>query len=297
MQRVVISLARIVPLMQIHNQTDCYAEVMMKTGNRLFSLATVTALILLAAVTVCGDTIRLKNGSIIKGKVISFNQQEFTVILDLGSSTRRSATRMTIAVDDVESIEFDGAEAAQSSGSSASAAQPPAGKYGEAQRESSAPVRTSTPPPDPTPETSSAPTAATPEPAGQTAPGGSTVTGATIEKTVSVPATADWTSTEIRVQRGQRISITASGEVDLGGGQRSTPGGISTPDTRKLIQGKPTGALIAVVGDDNDDFVFIGRSGEFTAAHSGILFLSVNEGNLKDNAGAYLARVKILGNK
>lgn len=267
----------------------------MKTRTRLSALMMFTSLILLTAAMALGDTIRLKNGSVIKGKVVSFNQQEFTVILDLGSSSRRSATRMTIAAEDVESIEFEGAETPVSQSPPSSGSQ--AGKYGEAPREHTSVAR-NVPPPDssPTPETSPAPTPASPEPVSQP-PGGGPTNGIAIEKTVSVPATADWTSTEIRVQRGQRISISANGEVDLGNGTRSTPGGVGSPDTRKLIQSKPTGALIAVVGDDNDDFVFIGRSGEFTAAHNGILFLSVNEGNLKDNAGAYLARVKVIPGK
>jgi hypothetical protein len=55
----------------------------------------------------------------------------------------------------------------------------------------------------------------------------------------------------------------------------------------------PTGGLIAVIGDDNDNFIFIGKTGEFVAQRSGRLFLSVNEGNLKDNAGTFSARVEI----
>jgi hypothetical protein len=117
------------------------------------------------------------------------------------------------------------------------------------------------------------------------------------EKTVSVAAAADWTSTEIRVQRGQRIVVSASGEVDLGDNQRSGPDGISLTDSRKLVAARPTGALIAVVGDDNDDFIFVGKATEFVAPHNGILFLSVNEGNLKDNTGAFVARVRVLSGK
>ena len=103
--------------------------------------------------------------------------------------------------------------------------------------------------------------------------------------------------TEIRVQRGQRIVITASGEVDLGDNQRAGPDGISLTDSRKLVAARPTGALIAVVGDDNDDFVFVGSATAFVATHNGILFLSVNEGNLKDNTGAFVARVKVLSGR
>ncbi|HKC86672.1 MAG TPA: hypothetical protein VKG02_11890, partial [Blastocatellia bacterium] len=69
------------------------------------------------------------------------------------------------------------------------------------------------------------------------------------------------------------------------------------PDNRKLIASRPTGALIAVVGDDNDDFVFVGKATEFTSPHNGILFLSVNEGNLKDNAGAFVARIRVLSGR
>jgi hypothetical protein len=117
------------------------------------------------------------------------------------------------------------------------------------------------------------------------------------EKTVSVASGADWTSTDIRVQRGQRIVITAVGEIDLGDGKRTGPEGLSLADKDKLMADQPTGALIAVIGDDNNDFAFVGQSTEFVAKHNGILFLSVNEGNLKDNNGAYVARVKVLSNR
>jgi hypothetical protein len=50
---------------------------------------------------------------------------------------------------------------------------------------------------------------------------------------------------------------------------------------------QPTGGLIAVIGDDNDDFIFIGTNRDFVAQRDGVLFLGVNEGNLSDNAGAY----------
>ena len=48
-----------------------------------------------------------------------------------------------------------------------------------------------------------------------------------------------------------------------------------------------TGALIAVIGDDNDDFILIGRSKDFVAQRDGVLFLGVNEGNLSDNSGNF----------
>jgi hypothetical protein len=59
------------------------------------------------------------------------------------------------------------------------------------------------------------------------------------------------------------------------------------PDNEKLMRSYPTGALIAVIGDDNDDFIFVGGRREFIAQRDGVLFLGVNEGNLSDNTGAY----------
>lgn len=53
------------------------------------------------------------------------------------------------------------------------------------------------------------------------------------------------------------------------------------------MRNKPTGALIAVIGDDNDKFILIGSATDFYAPHDGRLFLGVNEGNLDDNSGAY----------
>ncbi len=53
------------------------------------------------------------------------------------------------------------------------------------------------------------------------------------------------------------------------------------------MRNEATGGLIAVIGDDNDDFIFLGSHREFTATRDGVLFLGVNEGNLNDNTGAY----------
>ncbi len=117
------------------------------------------------------------------------------------------------------------------------------------------------------------------------------------EKDVRVAAAADWTSSDIRVMKGQRLFVTAEGEVDLGNDKKSGPAGIPVSDTRKLMTNRPTGSLIAVIGDDNDNFIYIGRSAEFTAAHNGVLFLSINEGELKDNTGSYRAKVKVVAAK
>jgi hypothetical protein len=100
--------------------------------------------------------------------------------------------------------------------------------------------------------------------------------------------TNGWTNTGLVVRRGQRLRLTATGNVNMGAGRVSTPAGVRTlSDRDKLMKDEPTGALIAVIGDDNDDFILIGRSREFVAQRDGVLFLGVNEGNLNDNTGAF----------
>lgn len=239
--------------------------------------------------TAQADTIRLKDGSVLRGKVISYLQRKFTIVVYIGGAQ----SQHIVPVDDIESVEFDGAGTV--------ARIEPQGGF-TATPETAAPAIRDSQPRDSQSATQPADSIQADPPAGAvptpTAPEPDTgVVSAIAEKTVSVAAAADWTSTEIRVQRGQRLVISATGEVELGDGNRSGPDGIVSQDARKLITSKPTGGLIAVVGDDNDDFIYIGRSSEFVAKHNGILFLSVNEGNLKDNAGAYVARVRVLSNR
>ena len=255
-------------------------------------------LILMACVSFgLADTIKLKNGSVIKGKVVGYSQGEFTVILDLGTSSRKSSTRMIIAAEDIEAIEFDG-----STGSSVSMSADPPRDTTALKRPNTPvrePVRESEPPPVTERETSppprSTPEVNTSAPSDRTS--GTSLLPLIAEKETRVAAAADWTNSSLRVQKGQRIVISATGEVDLGKGKRTGPGGIELADPGKLLEDRPTGALIAVIGDDNNDFILIGRQTEFTAEHTGFLYLSVNERDLKDNGGSYVARIKVLGNK
>ena len=110
----------------------------------------------------------------------------------------------------------------------------------------------------------------------------------------------DWTSTGLIVKRGDHIRITATGNVtiDPSSGRTAGPEGASDiTDAKKLMPDQPTGALIGVIGADNDDFIFIGRSNEFTATRDGLLFLSVNEGTLSDNTGTFRATIEIQARK
>ncbi|HKQ90744.1 MAG TPA: hypothetical protein VJZ77_08680 [Blastocatellia bacterium] len=246
----------------------------------------VSLIICLAAVSLIGssslaDTVKLRDGSVLKGKVVSYTQRKFTIEVYIGGAI----SQHVVPVEEVESVEFD-----QSGQGAISRAEPSRAEPTGASQPTEAPPRSGIPR-DPAPEV------ATPEPGPPPGADNGGSLAVIAEKTVSVAAAADWTSTEIRLQRGQRIVITATGEVDLGDSQRTGPDGISLTDSRKLVAARPTGSLIAVIGDDNDDFIFVGSAIAFVAPHNGILFLSVNEGNLKDNTGAFVARVKVLSGR
>ncbi|HSK74487.1 MAG TPA: LecA/PA-IL family lectin, partial [Pyrinomonadaceae bacterium] len=103
-----------------------------------------------------------------------------------------------------------------------------------------------------------------------------------------------WTNSGWVVRKGQKIRISSSGRVSLGSGRFTTSAGISSlPDNDKLVKNGATGALIAVIGDDNNDFILVGEQREFIAERDGALFLGVNEGNLNDNSGAFSVTIEI----
>ncbi|MER3428721.1 MAG: hypothetical protein C4334_11610 [Pyrinomonas sp.] len=223
--------------------------------------------IALAMPTVLADTIRLKDGTVIRGQVIGFRDQQFVVLV--GGGARGRMSRMMLYMEDVDSIEFDSAQNAADVTSGSTAAPPTA------------------PPAQPTRTASTAP-----QPVASSTP---TRAGSAANNWIrlNVKVSADnrangWTNSGLVVRRGQLLRITATGQVSLGNNVFSSPAGIPTlPDRDKLMRDEPTGALIAVIGDDNDDFIFIGRQREFRAQRDGVLFLGVNEGNLNDNSGFF----------
>lgn len=255
-----------------------------------------TVIVVLLTTTVYADTIKMKDGSVYKGKVTGYSQRKFTITIYVGSSS----SQHVIPVDEIESVEFDSSDTGAPRALTnpiGTEANPP---RGEKPRVESQPHQQPIVRPDPalSAEAKDALIQGAAKPASTntseiTPSVSGEIAGLLADKTISIAAAADWTSTEVRVQRGQRVVIAATGEVDLGNNQRATPNGITLNDSRKLMLNRPTGALIAVVGDDNDDFIFLGANGEFTATHSGVLFLSVNEGNLKDNNGSFIAKVKV----
>src|SRR5690242_14546469 len=242
-------------------------SIMSKTFRLLLALA----LALSTAMPLLADTIRLKDGSVIRGQVIGFKDQQFTILIGGNAKGRRGQT--TVYVEDVESIEFDstsGGAVSQTDGSTASVS----------------PVSRPTPAPQNTQPDSSSSSARIGD---APPPLSSNPTFFTIKVSVRADnANNGWTNSGLVVRKGQRLRISASGRVSLGRGRFSTPVGLATiSDNEKLMRNEPTGALIAVIGDDNDDFILIGPRRDFVAQRDGVLFLGVNEGDLADTTGTY----------
>jgi hypothetical protein len=295
------------------------------------------------------DTIHLKNGSVLKGKVASFADDQFIVMLDTGSG--RYLSRAMVYVGDVARIEFEGAPAGSAEGAMRDAPPVRPSETNSTRPSDAVPVRDTptearetarptvlpdlprnTQPERPTrnPETTEAQPTAQPDvtpaekpaeskstkpfdrttdadkpaanppadqpPAETERPTARKLTGQVRSATIDVIGKRDWTSTGLIVKRGDRIRINASGAVTLDPASGRTTGPEGTTDItdgKKLMGEQPTGALIGVIGADNDDFIFIGKSSEFTATRDGLLFLSVNEGNLGDNVGSFKALIEV----
>ena len=274
---------------------------------KVFRLFAVPALVFALGAAALGDTIRMKDGQVIRGQIVGFRDQQFTVLI--GSSrggTRRS--RMTLNMEDVESIEFDNADGADASNTAdTSTSNPPVDN-----------TRTQ-PAPQPTPRREEPRQTAGPRPPvlgndTGTSPNTTRTNPTSTPTTTPTPARgggespffpvrvrvrADnaangWTDSGLMIRKGQRLRISATGRVSLGEGRFSTPTGLPrVVDTEKLMRNENTGTLIAVIGDDNDEFIPIGANREFYAPRDGRLFLGVNEGKLEDNTGSYDALIEV----
>jgi hypothetical protein len=117
----------------------------------------------------------------------------------------------------------------------------------------------------------------------------------------TVPGSQAWTDTGIALHTGDRVSITASGEVLVGPANGGSPAGdpTCTPATNFPTQSAqfpapslPCWSLIARVGSGAP--VEVGTATQITAA-SGTLYLGVNAGSFPANAGSWAADITVGG--
>jgi hypothetical protein len=235
------------------------------------------------------DTIRLKDGSIIKGRIISFASGKFIIAIGEGSRLKQ----LTYLASEIESITFD-----------APSDKPVLTAPNRKSNNNANIVNVSTTDPprvvvtDNTNRTNSTDTTTPVNKPDQPviARGNGKIQPITWTVKVLADNTSNgWTNSGWVLKKGQKIRITGEGKVSLGKGNTCTSAGLSDlQDDQKLLKNVPTGALIAVIGDDNNDFIYVGEEREFTATRDGALFLGINEGNLDDNSGSFNVKVEIL---
>lgn len=297
----------------------------MHLQSKFFRLISIFTIILSLTVFTFADTLRLKDGSVIKGKIIGFENNQFIILIGSGERKRQ----LKFFADEVLSVKFDSngldsntvptytnienkTNIPPDTTSSTDKIVPkipdqdtPKKPSYEETKEGNTTIITvgSAPktndsntdnPPPPADNNTTADSDIVPSiPATKPKPEGPKPIRVSV-KVLADETTNGWTNTGWVVRKGQRIRIISSGRVSLGDGRYSSADGISTlPDENKLIKDKPTGSLIGVIGDDNNDFIFIGADKEFVAERDGALFLGVNEGNLSDNTGSFEVTIEI----
>ncbi|HKP68549.1 MAG TPA: LecA/PA-IL family lectin [Pyrinomonadaceae bacterium] len=282
-------------------------------------------MVVILGVSTFADTLWLKDGSRIKGKIVSFADGKFTVAVGQGPKKRR----MTFTADQVQAIVFetpvDNPTLATNGQPSRSTADPvdnqpqrsttypttqpqrsttypnsqPRSNNNTTQRsgQSDTTIITDDGVQDTTTSTGTSAKIIRPNTTPSNPPTRKVTYSKPVELSIKVHAdnTANgWTNSGWIVKKGQRIRVSGTGEVSIGKGKTTGPSGLyDVDDSDKLLKSVPTGALIAVIGDDNNDFIYIGSEREFTASRDGALFLGLNEGNLNDNSGSYEVKIEI----
>src|SRR5437588_1665975 len=208
------SLRAQLPVSNIEN--PCWRVIMKK-----FLVRPVIAFALMVGIVlpVLADTIRLKDGSVIRGQIVSFKNEQFTIMVGSGARGRKS--RITVYMEDVDSIEFDSAGNASgptddtSGNTSQPTYQPP---YQQPTNNQPTNNQPSYQPPT-NAQTNNPPTSSNP----------------TFFQ-VNVRERADnwsngWTNMGLVVRRRQRLRISASGRVSLGNNRSATADGLpNIPD-------------------------------------------------------------------
>jgi hypothetical protein len=114
---------------------------------------------------------------------------------------------------------------------------------------------------------------------------------------VVVSGRQQWTPTGLHVQKGQVVTLSTTGEVQLSGDAND----VATPDgakSQRMVARAPiprtfAGALIGRVGNDRP--FGIGTQTSITMPASGQLFLGINDDSPNDNQGEFRVEIKTAG--
>jgi len=111
-------------------------------------------------------------------------------------------------------------------------------------------------------------------------------------KDVQVGLESNWVDSGVFVRRGEKVQISATGVVTAGRA-RISPDGLRSTDPTAPLPNAAEGELIGAIGNDSRAPVMeLGSNREFTADHSGRLFLTLNRGSYADARGAFNVQIK-----
>jgi hypothetical protein len=111
-------------------------------------------------------------------------------------------------------------------------------------------------------------------------------------RVVTVPGDAPWTRTGVELDQGQRLTLSADGEVTLAQGVVAGPDGTDAPQGAiPVVSGAEPGGLVASIG--NGEPFAVGRGATLTAPSGGELQLRVNDQEYGDNTGHFAVRVRV----
>ena len=116
--------------------------------------------------------------------------------------------------------------------------------------------------------------------------------GTTAGGTITVPGNQDWVSTNVSVNRGERVNFTASGQVKYGPNrdhQASVAGQRLQRNPNAPVPNAPLGSLVGRI-DDGPAF-YIGSTKTVTMPGEGTLYLRVNDDIVDDNSGTFQVRI------
>ncbi len=111
--------------------------------------------------------------------------------------------------------------------------------------------------------------------------------------THAIYAYRQWQSTGLKLNAGDRFTITARGEWSYSPvvGLTGPEGGLSAPSYYPLPYARG-GALIGKVGEDGEPF-YVGRRTTSAAVEAGLLYLRINDDLLGDNQGQLRLEIRI----
>lgn len=118
-------------------------------------------------------------------------------------------------------------------------------------------------------------------------------------RTVAIPSEQAWTDTHVECKEGDLLDISATGKILHNKATSESavdPDGLADPLYHQFnVPGLPdanTASLIGNIGGEQPYF-FVGKGTTYQCSGAGALFLGINDVGLADNAGAWVATIKL----